>query len=248
MFGLFKNKKRKDENIVKQIYDRMNSESRDKIFYGGYEQADVILNRINALFQKTDKYTQKESFDICNQIYIQVWIRKHGGLSPEFSETEYIKKRLAERFSFIDTGILMKIIDECILIIYEKEPEIKQRDVLLENRKIMCMKNALENKGVELKNVDSPAYGLVPEMPVFVDGFGNDKIFLENLMTFSGEPTVYNRLGSFVAEGISGPVDIYDISKSDGTPVGQIFVCNYGTTMPPKAPFGYVLRNNGVWN
>lgn len=242
MFGFLKSNNKEELSIVEKMYAGMNPDGRSKIYYGDYKQAYAILNKINIIIKKEGKYSLEEGFNICNQLFIQVWIRKHGGLSPEFSETHYIKEMLGQKFNFISNATLMEMIDECVRIIYEKEPEIKQRDAFMEYRKTMHLENAEKNKDIELQHVNNPDYGLSPNMPVFVNGFGNDKVFLNNLLTASGEQIVYNRLGSTEVVGITGPVDIYAISKTDGTQYGTIYICNYGTTMPTTAPTGYLLN------
>ena len=136
----------------------------------------------------------------------------------------------------------MEMIDECVRIIYEKEPNIKKRDDIIEYTKTMHLENAEKNKNIELQHINDPNYGLVPDMPIYVNGFGNDRLFLNNLLTASGEKVTYNRLGSTNVDGINGPVDIYVISKTDGSQYGKIYICNYGTTMPTTAPTGYLLK------
>jgi len=242
MFGFLKDNNKKDMSVVKKIYTSMSPEGRRKIYYGNYKQAYAILNKINVILKREGKYDLEESFNICNELFVQVWIRKHGGFSPEFSETNYIKEMLGKKFNFINNATLMEMIDECVRIIYEKEPEISEIDVIVNFRKTMHLENAEKNKDIELQHINDPNYGLVPNMPVFVNGFGNDHFFLSSLMTNSGEQITYKRLGSMGVDGINGPVDIYDISKIDGTKYGQIFVCNYGRTKPTKAPKGYLLK------
>jgi len=243
MFGFFKNNNKDEFSVVKKMYEGMNPDGRDKLYYGDYKQAYKILNNVNRILQKTENYKLEDSFNICNQVYIQVWIRKHGGLSPEYSETHYIKEVLSQRFGFINKAILLEMIDMCVHVIYENEPEIKQRDAIIEYRKIAHLENAERNKNIELQHINDHDYGLTPNKPIFVNGFGNDRAYLNNLLTESEEQIVYKRLGSSEVNGINGPVDIYVISVIDGTEYGTLFICNYGNTFPTTTPKGYKFKN-----
>ena len=79
-----------EDRIVADVYGSMNQEYVKKLFYGGEDSAGKILKPlVRILYGEdcsiTEEYTKDASF-----FYTQVWIRSHGGVSPEFSTPQYI--------------------------------------------------------------------------------------------------------------------------------------------------------------
>lgn len=241
---MFNFAEKKELSLVKKIYNYTNPQVRHKIFYGGYKDAYEILKNLNEIIKKENWYTLEERYDICKEVYFQVWIRKHhievfGG----FASTRDIKEMLCKKFEFLNTNILLEMIDESIRVIYEKEPDIQKMDAAMEYRQSMHLQFAEMNKNIELKYINDDDYGLVPTKPVFVNGFGSDKKFLGNLSTETGKEITCRRVCSMNIEGINGPVDMYTILTTNNENCGELFVCNYGTTMPTVAPKGYMFRS-----
>lgn len=246
MFEYFKDKE--GYSIAKNIYVKSNPKTRDRIFYGGYNRAYKTLNALNEILPKDQKQSKEERFMLCYQIYLQVWIRKHGAISPEFLKTPHIKEMIALRFTFIEQEALNKMIDKAIDIIYQNEPEIKKRDVSAENFSLFLQafqeKSAKSNESIEKKYIDDPDYGLVAGKPIFVKGIGDDRRYLDRLLTSEEKPIKYIRKCSIETIGITGPVDMYSILNDDGSEYGKIYLCVYGSTTPSSAPKGYSLKNS----
>lgn len=248
MFKIFRKKKEnicKSEEqsveIVKKMFQKMDEKMSRKVFYGGYQEAHEIIISIYRILQKGINCELEKGLLLSDEIYTQVWIRKRG-FSPELCETKNIKNILKNRFILVDEQILEEVIDMCVQIIYINEPDIKERDSATEFLKSMHLKNASMNKTIEFLYVDDMEYGLVFNKPVFVEGFGNDKAFLNSLCTDAGEEIVYQRIGSNEVKGIEGPVDIYGICKKNGEKYGVIYLCVYGSTKPTRVPKGYMFK------
>lgn len=85
---------------VEKIYEGMNKEYREKVFYGSVISANIILTAMTRNVFGTEN---DANIDMCFQIYLQTWIRSHGGLDPTFSTPSYIQQALRERFSSVDS-------------------------------------------------------------------------------------------------------------------------------------------------
>lgn len=227
--------------IVKKMFQKKDEKMSRKVFYGGYQEAHEIIISIYRILQKGINCELEEGLLLSDEIYTQVWIRKRG-FSPELCETKNIKNNLKNRFIFVDEQILEDAIDMCVQIIYINEPDIKERDSAAEFLKSMHLKNASMNKTIEFLYVDDIEYGLVPNKPVFVAGFGNNRAFLDSLCTDTGEEIVYQRIGSNEVKGIEGPVDSYNICKKNGEKYGVIYLCVYGSAKPTRVPKGYMFK------
>ena len=84
---------------------------------------------------------------------------------------------------------------------------------------------------VEKLYQNDPDYSLVPEKPIFVNGFMGSYMYLSMLKTDQGELLRNERRGSMRAEGIEGLVDIYDTFRAnDSSAYGTIYICIYGNS------------------
>lgn len=232
---LFSGKKHNVNSAVERIYENTNKEHREKIFYGGLQSAERILI---SLAQETFNNTDDKSVEICFQIYLQTWIRARGGFNPLFSSPDYIKRALCTRFASIKSKAVLKCVSSSLSEIYKHEPELKMKADAIETMKNRVSDNAHKNAEIENSYLDDPEYGLVPEKPIFVDGFGSDKEYLSHLHAEDGTHLDFARVGSTVVEGVSGPVDLYRLILPDGADYLQIFVCNYGSSNKKIAPKG----------
>lgn len=99
-----------------------------------------------------------------------------------------------------------------------------------------------QNVSIENRWLDDKEYGLVPNKPIFVKGFGPHRVYLDRLCTEHGEKLSYKRLGSMEIKGIHGPVDVYDLFYPDGRKYKTIYQCVYGTANSETAPRGMKLE------
>ena len=232
---LFSSKKISANSAVERIYENTNKEQREKIFYGGLRSAERILI---SLARDTFNNTEDMSIELCFQIYLQTWIRSRGGFNPLFSSPDYIKQALCKRFESIDHDAVLKCVTCSLSEIYRHEPELKMRADAVSFLRNRVNDNAQKNAEIENKFLNDPEYGLVPEKPVFVNGFGSDKEYLSHLYSDEGIKLNCVRVGSSNVEGISGPVDLYRLLLPDGTDYLQIYVCNYGLSTKTNSPKG----------
>lgn len=230
-----KSSKPKANQTVQKIYDGMNKDYREKVFYGSLVSADRILSELtrNVFGNVNDM-----NINLCFQIYLQTWIRSRGGLEPTFSTPTYIKQTLCDRFADIDSNVVLKCVSFSLSEIYRREPELKKRVEAMETIQRSVHENAQKNISIENAYLNDPEYGLVPEKPVFVNGFGRDKEYLSHLYTEDGTKLKFARVGSSEVNGIAGPVDLYRLLLLDNTEYLRLFVCNYGTTTKKVAPKG----------
>ena len=97
------------------------------------------------------------------------------------------------------------------------------------------------NRGKRDASAD-PDYGLVPTKPIFVEGFGRNREYLDHLYSPNGEKIQYTRICALEVEGISGMVDCYSISLPGKPDYMHLFLSVYGTTTSTKAPRGLLYR------
>lgn len=220
---------------VQKIYNDIDKEYREKVFYGSLFSADNILT---SLTRDVFGTVNDMNIDICFQIYLQTWIRSRGGVNPLFSTSTYIKQVLCERFSNVNSDVVSKCVTHSLGEIYRREPLLKQRAEAIEEVQKNVWDNAQKNKDIEDKYINDPEYGLVLEKPVFVNGFGSDKEYLSHLHTEDGKKLTFARVGSSEVEGIVGPIDLYRLLLPDGTEYLRVFICNYGLSVKKNAPKG----------
>ena len=231
--------KNKIHPVVKSIYQAINAEFKEKLFYGDIYKVNEVLLRITktAFADVSDA-----NINTCFQIYLQTFIRSHGGFSQEFSMAKYITERLCERFSFVPKQIVINCVNLSLEYIYQNEPELLKRVQRYETMQRYVVENAEKNKHLFDLYLQDEDYGLVPNKPIFVAGFDGAKIYLDNLVNDNGESPIIKRLGSSETIGISGPVDLYLLSFNENDQ-RQIFICNYGFNNSLFAPRGLRFRS-----
>ncbi len=221
---------------VREIYKKTEPKLRDKLFYGGVDSAERILCQMS---QKVFGAVTAEHIVLCDEIYLQTWIRSRGGFDPRFSTPSYIKEALCRRSPQMPAQTVCQCVDCALEEIYRQEPELKKRADMLETMAMFqqyTAGKAVHNEAYEKQHRGGPDYGLRPERPVFVRGFGFDKAYLSHLHTPEGVKLDFQRMGSMQVADIHGPVDIYRMLLPDGREYAVIYLCNYGTQMPEEAP------------
>ncbi len=114
-----------ENDMVAAVYHKMNQDDVQNLFYGGEkEAASILLPLGQKLFQDFGP-TEKQLSD-ASYFYTQVWVRKHGGSSPEFSSTPYIKEAMKNRFPDIDKDIVVQGVEMCLEYIYKHEPSLSE--------------------------------------------------------------------------------------------------------------------------
>ena len=217
---------------VKKILDWMGSH-RSKIFYGDLASANAILT---SLAKEVFGEMTEENIKFCYEMYLETWIRSHGGFNAYFSTPTYIKEALLKKYDKADPTFLSKCIECSLAEIYRREPELKEQADLVDCLSKEIQDNASKNSAIEDLYINDPQYGLSRLKPVFVNGFGDDKEYLSHLYTEDGTKLSFERICSINVEEIAGPVDEYRLLLPDNTEFAHIFICNYGTKTPQRAP------------
>ena len=86
------------------------------------------------------------------------------------------------------------------------------------------------------------AYGITLSNPVPIKGAEVSYTFLDSLLTSSGEPILYKRLGSFKTSLTKEPIDGYVISSKAGKALGIIYICGYCNVENPDPPVGFIIK------
>lgn len=85
-------------------------------------------------------------------------------------------------------------------------------------------------------------YGLTPTNPVPIKGVQTSYTFLDSLLTSSGEPIQYKRLGSYNSPVTKELIDGYAISTKSGRSLGTIYICGYCNVDNPDPPVGFIIK------
>lgn len=116
-----------DDAMIDLAFSRMRQDWAPKIFYGGNTGARSILKPLRAILFGNEETATVEQYSDVGFFYIQVWVRTHGGFSPEFSKYAYVHYAMKERFSFYPGDAVDRAVDACLGFIFEKEPAIIER-------------------------------------------------------------------------------------------------------------------------
>lgn len=98
------------------------------------------------------------------------------------------------------------------------------------------------NRQAASAHIEDPAYGLVPNKPIFTRGVRGSQEYLCGLVTVAGEPLQWNRRGSIGVQGIQGMVDVYDSYLPSGQAYQTLYICMCAQTNSRQAPLGFQWR------
>ena len=237
LFG--QKKKTSVSQTINNIYSSVSAEYRNRIFYGDIKNAGNILQMIS---KSVFGSLEPDKIELCFQIYFQTWIRCHTSMTPLFLKPEVIKNELYRKFLSVQPEIVNKCVDNSLAIVYSYEPELKQIVDMMNLFESNVAQNAEKNKSIENLYINDPDYGLVPEKPVFVNGFGSDEGYLSHLAAADGSRIEFQRIGSLEIEGIAGPVDIYSLLSPDKKEYMKIYMSVYGTGAYCRIPRGLIYK------
>jgi hypothetical protein len=142
----------------------------------------------------------------------------------------------------IPKEVLTACTAEALGYIYIANPKIGAAGLgsILANREARKIRGY--NVDIENRWLDDKKYGLVPQKPIFVKGFGPHRDYLDRLCTEDGKELTYERRGSIQVKEIEGPVDIYDLFYPGGKKYKTIYLCVYGNANSETAPRGMKLK------
>lgn len=244
-------KRNNNDEIYKEVFSSLKPEFRQAAFKNDPDIMKKALGNIHKVFFDGKKSIDKDELNACVYLFIHVWLRKHVGKEDDL----YIKDMMIVRFPSFLPEKVEQAVDEAIAYIHEVDPEIKSADLARFRLNKQIEKQAVQNASIEKKYLEDPDWGLVPEKPVFVNGFSNingysreygfggDKYYLSHLRTESGEPVKIARLGSSIMLGICGAVDIYQVTLPNDEEL-TIYICNYGNSLTPAAPRGLTYAHD----
>ena len=224
---------------VVRLYNGMDANGREKIFYGGIPEAQhILLSLANDTFHST----ADDKLELCLQIYVQCWIRSRGGFGMQFQTPTYIKQMLVQRFAGVSAQDVVTCVERSLEIIYQHEPQLKESALSAEIFVANVAEKAKQNVEIQDLYLHDEEYGKKPNKPIFVNGFGSDKEYLSHLYAQDGVKLAFERVGSSEVDGICGSVDLYKLLLPDGGVYMNIFLCNYGTRNTTNVPKGVVYR------
>ena len=261
-----------EENLV-AFYDQLPAPMKHNVYHDDYA---FFRETMIDLYKQClgDSYFALPKADIptCNAIYNDVWVRRLTGAS----DVTEVYRSLKNKRSYMDDIILQQLIIISWEIMKNengssrviepddlsrtKEPDYllrtKESDDLLKMKESDVLSRMLKNEvignpegdsGAEKRYQNDPDYGLVPEKPIFVNGFMGSHSYLSMLQTDKGELLRTERRGSTKAEGINGLIDIYDTFRvNDHSAYGTIYICLYGNSTSNQAPKGYVMGSDPI--
>ena len=153
-----------------------------------------------------------------------------------------IKETMIHRYSELPKDLVIDCTAESLAFACAANDKIAAQILGRLELKDMTKENAVKNTDIETKYLDDPQYGLVPEKPVFINGFGPHHIYLDALCTPDGKELTNVRRGSMLAKGINGPVDVYDLFLPNKKKYMTIYLCLYGQHNSMTAPRGLCFK------
>jgi tetratricopeptide (TPR) repeat protein len=158
-------------------------------------------------------------------------------------ESALADMKKAEEYNKENGVILKPYTDECRRQI-EKNPKSILKDFL--NNPLVKQQQAIYD--YQCKRIDKMKFTDKDEIPWGIGEFGYDRTnpiptntslgsitYLARLRTMTGEKVSYNRLGSTLVSNIENPVDIYEISDSNGF-ICELYISMYHKRNSEKAP------------
>jgi len=85
-------------------------------------------------------------------------------------------------------------------------------------------------------------FGFDVTNPIHTNNIFGSNAYLGRLRDNNGNQINYNRLGSTSASNINNPIDIYELSDSNGNMLGTIYISPYQKNISKKAPEGFILK------
>lgn len=123
--------------------------------------------------------------------------------------------------------------------------KLKDNPVVKENKKLFDLQNQMIDK---MKSTDQDfipwgigefGYDVTNPIPTHTS-FGNI-YYLSRLRTMKGEKVKYIRIGSTSAKNILNPIDIYEISDSEGE-ICTLYISMYHKKTSKRAPSNFYLE------
>lgn len=95
------------------------------------------------------------------------------------------------------------------------------------------------NSETEKNDFDDPEWGLTVKKPIYVHGIHNEREYIEQLKTNSGEKLTWKRRGSISIKEVAGAIDIYESTLPSGEPYKTLYLNMYYNSRPRGIPKGF---------
>lgn len=121
----------------------------------------------------------------------------------------------------------------------KENPIFQQQKVLSDAMSLMC------KDGVDADEMPNgrAEFGMTPSNPIPCKTVFGSTAYLSRLRTPDGTKVVYERVGSVASDVSPYPVDIYEISHSNGQKLATLFISPYQKRISGKAPRGFKLAD-----
>lgn len=220
-----------DAEMEAYYRDKVADTAKRTVFGNRYSNMEGILKALSEKIPNT-ALSRTDYLDMLLMFYISVFSR---ALIMDPFQT---RESLVHRYPDLPEDLVSDCTAESLAYLCCSNERISDQILGRLSLKTMIEENSSENAGNEERFLNDPKYGLVPEKPVFLNGFGPHHVYLDALCTPEGIPLKNDRRGSMVVSGISGPVDVYDLFLPDGKKYMTIYLCLYGRKNAMRAPEG----------
>ena len=210
-------------------------QSREMIFSNSYDNMARILNALSEKIPSSES-SRTDHLNYVLGFYISVFSR------TLVMDPFEIRDSMVNRFRDLPTDLVVDCTAESLAYISLTNEKLTERILGRFFLRDMIEKNAAKNTEIETKSLNDPQYGLKPEKPVFINGFGPHHIYLNALCTPDGVELKNDRRGSMQVRGIEGPVDVYDLFLPNGKKYMTIYLCLYGSKNSVTAPRGLCFK------
>ena len=78
-----------EDRIISFLVENMKQDTTQKLFYGKPQKAGAVLKPLRETLYPEKAFASNKQCRTAILFYAQVWIRSHGGLSPEFMKKMY---------------------------------------------------------------------------------------------------------------------------------------------------------------
>ena len=219
--------------------NHVTNQCREMVFSDSYDNMARILNVLsekipNRGFSRTDHLNYVLGF------HISVFSR------TLVMDPFEIRDSMVHRFQDLPKDLVVDCTAESLAYISLTNEKLTEKILGRFFLRDMIEKNAEKNTEIETKYLKDRLYGLKPEKPVFINGFGPHHIYLDALCTPDGVELKNDRRGSMQVSGIEGPVDIYDLFLPNGKKYMTIYLCLYGSKNSVTAPRGLCFKTENA--
>lgn len=219
--------------------NKVTDQCRKMIFSDNYDNMARILTALSEKIPNRG-LSRTDHLNYVLEFYISVFSRTL--VMDPFA----IRESMVHRFRDLPKDLVVDCTAESLAYISLTNEKSAERILGRFMLQAMTEENAAKNTEIETKYLDDPQYGLKPEKPVFINGFGPHHIYLDALCTPEGVELKNDRRGSMPVMGIEGPVDIYDLFLPNGKKYKTIYLCLYGSKNSVIAPRGLCFKTENV--